>query len=148
LNLKIILLVKHPDMTLKGIFIASAFLLTSVHSFAQEDKEDKAARLKARSDNAAFGKQIKLLKEYKDELKKLPALSKENGHPAKILVEIDSAAAEDAASGNMTINGYIKEDLGDMSVTAYEIQFDRTTQKIIAVKNDLDGVDVSTGDDK
>jgi len=135
-------------MTLKGIFIAAALLLASAHSFAQEDKEDKAARLKARSDNAAFGKQIKLLKEYKEELKKLPKLSKENGHPAKIVVEIDSASADDVIAQNMTINGYIKEDLGDMSVTAYEIQFDRATQKIIAVKNDLDGVDISTGDDK
>jgi len=138
-------------MTLKSTLILSALLFAGIHSFAQQEENEKhiAAVLKIiKADNATFGKQIKLLKEYKEELKKLPKLSKENGHPAKILVEIDSASAEDAASGNMTINGYIKEDLGDMSITAYEIQFDRTTQKITAVKNDLDGVDISTGDDK
>lgn len=136
-------------MTLKSTIILSALLFAGLHAFAQqEDKEDKAARLKARADNAAFGKQIKLLKEYKTELKKLPKLSKENGHPCKIVIEIDSASADDVIAENMTINGFIKEDLGDMSVTAYELQFDRATQKIIAVKNDLDGVDISIGDDK
>jgi hypothetical protein len=136
-------------MTLKSTFVLSALLFAGIHSFAQqEDREEKIARLKARADNSTFGKQIKMLKEYKEELKKLPKLSKENGHPCKIVVEIDSASADDVAAGNSTINGYIKEDIGEMSVTAYEIQFDRTTQKIVAVKNDLDGVDVSTGDDK
>jgi len=136
-------------MTLKSTFVLSALLFAGIHSFAQqEDREEKIARLKARADNSTFGKQIKMLKKYKEELKKLPKLSKENGHPCKIVVEIDSASADDVAAGNSTINGYIKEDIGEMSVTAYEIQFDRTTQKIVAVKNDLDGVDVSTGDDK
>lgn len=136
-------------MTLKGTFVLATLLLSGLHAFSQqEDREDRAARLKARADNSAFGKQIKMLKEYKEELKKLPKLSKENGHPCKIVVEVDSVTADDVAMGNNTINGYIKEDSGDMSVTAYEIQFDRTTQKIVAVKNDLDGVDVSTGDDK
>ncbi|MGN6566363.1 MAG: hypothetical protein ACTHJ0_00345 [Flavipsychrobacter sp.] len=129
-------------MTPKSTIILFALLFAGLHAFGQqEDKEDKAARLKARADNAAFGKQIKLLKEYKAELKKLPKLSKENGHPCKIVVEIDSASADDVIAENMTINGFIKEDLGNMSVTAYELQFDRATQKIVAVKNDLDGDD-------
>ena len=119
-------------MKIKTLLLLICCFAISTAAFSQA----KHTKIQARSDSSLFHHQIMALKEYKAELKKIAKLSKENGKPVKIKIEIDAVSADaedDGDTKNTIITGYIKEDMGDMVTEAYQISFDTVTKKITSV---------------
>jgi hypothetical protein len=108
--------------------------------------QDKKEKTNSKSDNPVFYRKIIALKEYKTELQKVEKLSKEQHTSVTVKVDIDNAVHDDEDEKHTTdtLTGYIQEVTGDISVVAYEILFDRKTKKIIEVKDELDGMEIST----
>ncbi len=98
-----------------------------------------------RADYKDFRKQIMLLKEYADEKKKIPKLAKDSKEPVKIIASIDSIDGGDEIK---TLTGYITQQIGDNSINAYELTYDRATKKITAVKKTGDGVEPEVAEAK
>jgi hypothetical protein len=121
------------------------FIVTILIAFTAvgQDKKEKAS---SKSDNPDFYRKIIALKEYKAELKKVEKLSKEQHSTTTVKIDIDNTTADDEDNKQSadTLTGYIQEVSGDVSVVAYEILFDRKTKKIVAVKDELDGMEIST----
>jgi len=128
-------------MNNKYVLLVFALLL-SLSSFAQqekmtrEDKDEKnearSGRIKDKTDYALFHRQMLSLKEYLDERKKIPNLQKVNKMPVKVLVVIDSV---DDGDDSKKLMGYVTQNIGDNTTNIYEVAFDRTLKKIIAVKH-------------
>jgi len=125
------------------LFTLFAFAISTSYTYAQ-----KAKPADIQSDSSIFVKQIVTLKEYKAEKRKMDSLFKATGEVARASYEIDNNVSEDGNDEQKNIiTGYIKEERGAVNVIAYEVKFDCKKKKIISVNNELDGVDVSTGDD-
>ncbi len=135
----------------KHILLAVTLLL-SLTTFAQQEKKTREekneqnqarnARMANKSDAAIFRRQLLALKEYADERKKIPALQKANkGVVVRVSVAVDTADLTDDAI-TKTLNGYIKQDIGDVSNNTYEAIFDRTLKKITSLKKTGDGEEV------
>ncbi|MBA3828723.1 MAG: hypothetical protein H0X33_07285 [Taibaiella sp.] len=102
----------------------------------------------SKAESALIIKKVQSMKEYKDEVKKVPALTKANNSVAVIIrVEIDATDmnSDEPVPLNKPneITVYINEDRSTATVTAYKITMDRKTKKVLSVNNELDGVDVS-----
>jgi hypothetical protein len=126
-------------------------LFFSLSSFAQQDKmtrEDKdeknqarLTRIKDKNDYAIFHRQLLGLKEYLDERKKIPALTKANKSPVKVVAGVDTTDdGVDEAAAKILI-GFIRQDIGDNSVTLYDVTFSRTTKKIVSVKRTAEAME-------
>lgn len=125
-------------MNIKSYILLLVCITVSMSSFAQQQL----------TTGDLIIKKIESLDEYKSEMKKVPALSKANGRQARIAVEVDTTGT----SHNPALNDknrkdiaivHILEDLGKLSVLAYEVIIDKKSLKIISINNELDGVDVS-----
>jgi len=92
--------------------------------------EESKMRNRARAEYSAFKRQMLALKEFAEEKRKAPRLQKENNAVVKIVATIDSVDNDEVK----TLTGYITEQIGDNSVNAYEVTFDRATKTIISVK--------------
>ena len=81
-------------------------------------------------------------------MKKVPALSRSNGRQVRIAIEVDTSGTShnpvltDKNRKDIAIV-HILEDLGKLSVLAYEVIIDKKNLKIISINNELDGVDIS-----
>ena len=139
----------------KHVLLAIALLL-SLTTFAQQEKKTReekdeqnqarTARMANKTDVALFRRQLLALKEYADERKKIPALQKANkGVVIKVSVAVDTADLTDDAT-TKTLNGYIKQDIGDVSNNTYEAIFDRSLKKITSLKKTGDGEEVEKAD--
>jgi hypothetical protein len=117
---------------------------TTFAQSSKEDKEEKKARIKDKTDYNTFHHQMLSLKEYADERKKIPALQKANKMTVKVVAVVDTSGSDDGS--NKTLTGYIRQDMGDNSNNVYEVTFDRAQKKIIAVKHTGEGEEVEKED--
>ena len=131
-----------------AFFLVTLFI--SISCFAQkepmtrEEKDEKnaerAARVSAKNDYAIFRKQIMALRQFDVERQKIPALRKQSKMTVKVLAVIDSNE-NDAEGDSKTLQGYIRQDVGDNATNMYEILFDRVQKKIISVKHTQEAID-------
>lgn len=119
--------------------IALAILATtSLLSTAVAQSENPASSKAAQS---AFHREATGLKEFQDTKARLPKLRKQNpGEPVKAFIEIEPEQTGDDDKPAKTLTGYIKYNVGKDTTTAYEMVFDRESQKIISVKTDADNM--------
>jgi len=119
-------------MNARSIVIAAALICATGAARAQmpHQSEESKMRNKARAEYSAFKHQILALKEFADEKRKVQRLQKENNAMVKIVATIDSVDNDEVK----TLTGYITEQIGDNSVNAYEVTFDRASKTIISVK--------------
>ena len=112
-------------------------LLSVAQGFAQVavPKKSPEAQQKAndRAEYGNFHKQIMALKEFSEERKKIPRLTKENKVAVKVIATIDSADTEGDTSVK-TLTGYITLQIGDNAANIFEVIFDRKTKAITSVK--------------
>jgi hypothetical protein len=109
--------------------------------------QDKRIVPTLKTDALNFRNQITRITEYKEEQKKVKALSAANKEPVKVKIEIDidSSALEEETditdTANNILTGYIKEESAMESIVAYELHFDRTTKKIISIVYQLEATE-------
>jgi len=102
-----------------------------------KQSEESKQKSKDRAEYSAFRHQASALKEFADEKRKIPKLQKDNKAIVKVVITIDSVDNDEVK----TLTGYITQQIGDNSVNAYELTFDRVAKKITAVKKTGDGED-------
>jgi hypothetical protein len=144
-------------MNNKHLLLLFCFFL-SLSSFAQEkekmtreEKDEKnqarTTRINDKNDYAIFHRQLLGLKEYQDERKKIPALSKSAKTPVKVIVGIDSLDEADEAASK-TLVGFIRQDIGDNSTTMYDVTYDRAQKKIVSVKRTAEAIEADKDKDE
>lgn len=126
------------------------FIMLALTTFAQkekmtrEEKDEKnqarLARISNKNDYVIFRRQMLALKELADERKKIPAIQKTTKAPVKIVPVIDSLD-EEADANNKSLLGFIRQDIGDNSTNLYEVKFDRTQKKIVAITHTPEGIE-------
>jgi len=131
-------------MNLKVVILSLSVVAGAMSAKGQvptpHSSPEARAKMKAKQDYAAFRKEITALKEFADEKAKIKALQKENRVIVRVIPTIDSVEADDDAQAK-TLTGYITQVVGDNTANAYEIQFDRATRKITAVKRTADAIE-------
>ena len=131
--------------SMKNIIIAILLCFASpTLLFAQapglHSTPESRQKSKDRSDYSLFRRQITALKEFAEERKKIPALQKENKEVIKVYVTMDSTESDDTMK-NKFLQGFITQQIGDVSTNAYELTFDRTLRKITTVKRTGESTD-------
>ena len=131
-------------MNLKVVVLFLSIVVSAMSAKGQvptpHSSPEARAKMKAKQDYAAFRKEITALKEFADEKAKIKALQKEHRVIVRVIPTIDSVEADEDAQAK-TLTGYITQVVGDNSANAYEIQFDRATRKITAVKRTADAIE-------
>ena len=106
----------------------------------KEAIDERKAKNKEKVDYNLFRRQMLSLKEFAEERKKIPELQKQSKGVVKIVAYVDSLDADDGK--NRSLVGYICEVVGDNATNVYEATYDRTTKKIINVKQTQEGAEL------